>query len=96
MNELETIFDELIQDLKDGSVELLEYIAQQQRLIAEAFAGDSPNKSDILKDRLLAIKGYAATEAIRKADKIDAAIWSGIIKGLDAFASVAIAAAAKI
>lgn len=89
--EIQSLLNQLEADIRTGSAELVRYAAQRRQHIAAAVAGDSPDIAGIVRTELLNIKAYAATEAVRRADRIDAGILAGILAAFSAFDTMLLA-----
>lgn len=76
---------ELEESLKGGSVLLLNYVASRRAVIADAVACNDPQLAEVIRHEIQNMKTYAATEAVRQADKVDGAILNGILISFSAF-----------
>lgn len=83
--EIKAELADLEASLKGGSVLLLNYVASRRAAIADAVAANDPQLADIIRHEVQNMKTYAATEAVRQADKVDGAILNGLLVSLSAF-----------
>ena len=83
--ELEALLEEQIESLKLGSSALIKYAAERREHLARSIAAGCDDVAEVAKIEMLNVKTYAMTEAVRQADKVDAAMLSSALMLIGAF-----------
>jgi hypothetical protein len=90
-SEIQHLLNEIEQSAKAGSRDLIAYAAARRQTIAQAVTANAPDRNAVVRQELLNIKAYAATEAVQQADVVDARILQGILMSFSAFDTLLLA-----